>query len=90
LLFLGLRQSGREDLNLRPHGPEPSSSTSKSPEKQAIFATAANACTPACTSEEKSDPTDPVAALAAVLLSLSPSDRSRLAALLIDKPTQQP
>jgi hypothetical protein len=29
-------------------------------------------------------------ALAAALLSLSPTDRARLAALLIDKPTQQP
>jgi hypothetical protein len=79
---LCLRQSGREDLNLRPLGPEPSSSTSKSLEKQAISATAANACTPACTSEAKSEQTDPVAALAAALLSLSPADRARLAALL--------
>jgi hypothetical protein len=77
-------------LNLRPHGPEPSSSTSKTPEKQAISATTENACTPACTSEGKSEQTDPVAALAAALLSLSPTDRARLAALLIDKPTQQP
>jgi hypothetical protein len=31
-----------------------------------------------------------VAALAVALLSLSTADRGRLAALLIDKPTQQP
>jgi hypothetical protein len=48
------------------------------------------ACTPACTNDAKSEQTDPLAALAAALLSLSPTDRARLAALLIDKPTQQP
>jgi hypothetical protein len=40
------------------------------------------ACTPACTSEAKNEQSDPVAALAAALLSLSPEDRVRLAALL--------
>ena len=40
-------------------------------------------CTPACTSEAKSEQTDPVAALAAALLSLTPGDRARLAALLL-------
>jgi hypothetical protein len=55
-----------------------------------LAATDPPACTPACTSEAKSDQIDPVAALAAALLSLSPTDRARLAALLIDKPTQQP
>jgi hypothetical protein len=76
------RQSGREDLNLRPHGPEQSSSTSKRPEKQAISATTANACTAACTSDTKNEQTDPVAALAAALLSLSPNDRDRLRSML--------
>jgi hypothetical protein len=40
-----------------------------------------SACTPACTGEAKSEQTDPVAALAA-LLTLTPADRARLAAIL--------
>jgi hypothetical protein len=42
-----------------------------------------SACTPACTNEGKNEQTDPVNALAAALLSLSPADRARLAALLL-------
>jgi hypothetical protein len=42
-----------------------------------------SACTPACTTEGQNEQTDPVAALAATLLSLSPNDRARLAALLV-------
>jgi hypothetical protein len=41
-----------------------------------------NGCTNGCTSERKTEQTDPVAALAAALLSLSPEDRVRLTALL--------
>jgi hypothetical protein len=39
-------------------------------------------CTGGCTSEAKTQETDQVGALAAALLSLSSSDRARLAALL--------
>jgi hypothetical protein len=42
-----------------------------------------SACTPACTSEGKPDRADPVVALAAALLGLSPEDKARLAALLL-------
>jgi hypothetical protein len=45
-------------------------------------------CTNGCTSESKTDQTDTVGTLAAALLSLSPSDRARLAALLLE-PVQQ-
>ncbi|MGH7226159.1 MAG: hypothetical protein ACRELF_23335, partial [Gemmataceae bacterium] len=69
-------------MNLRPLGPEPSSGTSKRPEKQAISASAANACTTACTSDGKNEQTDPLAAIADKLMSLSPADRARLAAML--------
>jgi hypothetical protein len=41
------------------------------------------ACTPACTSETKSDNEGIVKALAAALLCLSPTDRAKLAAMLI-------
>ena len=40
-------------------------------------------CTPVCTGQEKSGPADPLGALAAALLGLSPTDRARLAALLL-------
>jgi hypothetical protein len=40
-------------------------------------------CTNRCTSEGKTDRADPVAALAAALLGLSPEDRARLAAILL-------
>ena len=41
------------------------------------------ACTAACTGEPETDHADPVAAIAAALLALSPTDRARLAALLV-------
>jgi hypothetical protein len=40
-------------------------------------------CTPVCTSQEKPGEADPLADLAAALLGLSPTDRARLAALLL-------
>jgi hypothetical protein len=40
-------------------------------------------CTTGCTSEGKHQQPDPLEALAAVLLGLSPEDRARLAALLL-------
>ena len=40
-------------------------------------------CTAGCTSEVRIDGTDPVAAIAAALLGMSPADRARLAALLV-------
>jgi hypothetical protein len=47
------------------------------------------ACTSACTSEAKSHSSGSLDALAAALLSLSPEDRARLAALLLGQhPTQ--
>jgi hypothetical protein len=42
-----------------------------------------SACTTACTSEAKLEQPDPVAALAAALLGLSPEDQARLAAMLV-------
>jgi hypothetical protein len=87
LFFFDL-QSGRLDLNQRPLGPEQSGNTSQVPEKQAIAGAAANACTPACTTGAINEQTGNVVALAAALLALSPSDRARLAALLLE-PAQQ-
>jgi hypothetical protein len=40
-------------------------------------------CTPVCTNEGNRGQTDPVGALAAALLGLSPDDRARLAAMLL-------
>jgi hypothetical protein len=42
-----------------------------------------------CTSEGKTEQTDPVAALAAALRDLSPADRARLAALLLGGQAQE-
>jgi hypothetical protein len=47
-----------------------------------LTASDSSACTSACTSEAKNGQIDPVAALAAALLTLPPADRARLAALL--------
>jgi hypothetical protein len=47
----------------------------------------ADACTTACTSEEKPTQTPSLEALAAALLGLSPEDRAQLAAMLLG---QQP
>jgi hypothetical protein len=42
-----------------------------------------------CTSEGKLDQADPLAALAAALLGLSPADRARLAAMLLGQLPEQ-
>jgi hypothetical protein len=48
-----------------------------------LTSTPESRCTSGCTSEAKTEQTDPVAALAAALLGLSPEDRARLAAMLV-------
>jgi hypothetical protein len=40
-------------------------------------------CTPVCTSQGETAPADPLGTLAAALMGLSPTDRARLAALLL-------
>ena len=50
---------------------------------QGLTTTPPVVCTPVCTREPKSEQPDPVQALAAALLGLSPADRARLAALLV-------
>jgi hypothetical protein len=47
-----------------------------------VTAIAESGCTAGCTSFEKSDQTDPLAAIAAAVNALSPEDRERLAAVL--------
>jgi len=54
-----------------------------------LAANTSDACTTACTSKGESGQADPVAALAAALLNLSPDDRARLAAMLVGKQTPQ-
>jgi hypothetical protein len=46
-------------------------------------------CTSGCTSEEKTQQTDPLAPLAAALLGLSAADRTRLAAMLLGQQAGQ-
>jgi hypothetical protein len=76
-------QSGQEDLNLRPHGPEPEGSASHSAENTGFAADSANGRTPGRTSEGETSNADGVPDLAAALLALSSDDRARLAALLV-------
>jgi hypothetical protein len=51
--------------------------------QQGLTASPSDACTTACTSEPENANAGTVEALAAALLSLSPADRQRLAALLL-------
>src|SRR5262249_16062155 len=83
-------KSGREDLNLRPHGPGPSSVETQVNTQQSVPHPSPGVCTPVCTSDPKPEQPDPVAALAAALVGLSPSDRARLAALLVGQQPGQP
>jgi hypothetical protein len=48
-----------------------------------LVASDQSVCTPVCTNETKTEQADPVAALAAALLGLSPADHARLAAMLV-------
>jgi hypothetical protein len=64
----------------------PSVSSKRSPDasdnQQGLASISESRCTSGCTTEPKSEQADPVAALAAALLGLSPEDRVRLAAML--------
>ena len=91
-------KSGRLELNQRPLGPEPNSDASEPFTGQGFTPTLPAACTAACTSEaenanagtadggrrqgEGTDEGDRLDKLAAALLTLSPADRERLAAML--------
>jgi hypothetical protein len=55
--------------------------------QQADTSSTSSGCTNGCTSEERPEQPDPLAALAAALLGLSPADRVRLATMLVG---QQP
>jgi hypothetical protein len=55
--------------------------------QQADTSSTSSSCTNGCTIEQRPEQTDPLAALAAALLGLSPADRSQLAAILLG---QQP
>jgi hypothetical protein len=52
-------------------------------EAKGLAASSASVCTPVCTREGKPEQPDPLAALATVLLGLSPTDRARLATMLL-------
>jgi hypothetical protein len=73
-------------IGLEPMTPSLSSKELTVPNQtdKALTTTDPLACTTACTPEGKTEKTDPVNALAAALLSLSPSDRAWLAALLLE------
>jgi hypothetical protein len=77
---MGVGASGLEPVT-------PSVSSNVSPVASRIsegLATSHNsACTYACTSEPKTDRADPVPNLAAALLVMTPTDRARLATLLV-------
>jgi hypothetical protein len=57
--------------------------------EKVLMESSPSVCTPVCTSEANPQQTDPVAALAAALLGLSPADRARLAALLVGRQERQ-
>jgi hypothetical protein len=50
---------------------------------------APSVCTPVCTSKGKTEQDDSLEALASALLGLSPADRARLAASLLEQPALQ-
>jgi integrase len=79
-------KSGREDLNLRPHGPECSSDPSQGDNKSKDAPSAPAVCTPVCTNEPENEHTGNVEALAKALLALPSEDRARLVALLGGEP----
>ena len=81
------RMSGRLDSNQRPPEPHSGGNASQLPPAQAHPGSDPGVCTPVCTSEGATQQNDPVTAIAAALLGLSPADRARLAALLVG---QQP
>jgi hypothetical protein len=75
---------------VEPKGIEPSTSALRTQEPSdrnvaatEVTATPSTACTPACTGEEKPDPTLPVEDLASAILRLSAADRARLVALIL-------
>jgi hypothetical protein len=74
-------------LNLRLPGPKPDSDDSETPILQGFTPTPSPVCTRVCTSNPENDnagalDADPLAKLAAALLTLSPADRERLAVML--------
>jgi hypothetical protein len=76
-------KSGREDLNLRPRGPESSGPASQGPSNQRDTEPAHPVCTPVCTGTAPTPQADTLETLAAALLRLPPADRARLTALLL-------
>jgi hypothetical protein len=52
-----------------------------------LAASTTDGCTGGCTGGGKTEQADPLAALAAALLGLSPADRARLAAMLLAPPS---
>ena len=62
--------------------PRQEAGPSEPQEKRANARDPSTRCTTGCTSEAKTEQTDPVATIAAVLLALSADDRARLAAIL--------
>lgn len=76
----GSDESGREDLNLRPHGPEPSSDAIQVASGQQVTTPAPSRCTPGCC---ETPPALTVDELAVAIRRLLPDDRTRLVALLL-------
>ncbi len=82
-------ESGRWDSNPRRPAWEAESRPPQPPSEPEVAPRLPAACTNACTSEGKSEQTDPLAALAAALLGLPAEDRARLAALLLGRQGQK-
>jgi hypothetical protein len=86
LLRLAFRMSGRLDSNQRPPEPHSGSHATQVDSRKQDVAALPTVCTSVCTNGGEQDKTDPLAALAAALLSLSSADRARLAAVLLGQP----
>ncbi len=81
--------SGRLDSNQRPPEPHSGGDASQLLPNQGDRESDPSVCTPVCTNQATDQQPDPVAALAAALMGLSPADRARLAALLVGQQTGQ-
>jgi hypothetical protein len=74
---------GRQDSNLRPHGPESSGCAPQTVISATDATPPAPICTQVCCETEAFNKVPAVETLAAALLALSREDRARLAAMLL-------
>jgi hypothetical protein len=70
-------------LNQRPPEPHSGADASQVASNKQVGTISTTVCTSVCTDEGRTEQADPLAALASALLGLSPTDRARLAAMLL-------